>query len=73
MSDIVEVMARETNRYAQKFLENMPNLKLKSMTNHWAGTENYIIIKYSQYMPLELQQCFLWYNRFNDDFIVCKR
>jgi hypothetical protein len=33
--DIAEVIARETNRYAQKFLENTPNLKLKSRTQCW--------------------------------------
>jgi hypothetical protein len=33
--DIAEVIARETNRSAQKFLENMPNLKLKSRTHGW--------------------------------------
>jgi hypothetical protein len=52
--DIREVIARETNQYAQKFLENMPNIKLKSRTHHWTGLENYIIIKYSQYPSLEL-------------------
>jgi hypothetical protein len=31
--DIVEVMARGTKWYAQNFLENTPNLKLKSRTN----------------------------------------
>jgi hypothetical protein len=42
--DIVKVIARETNRYAQKFLEDTPNLKLKSTTHRWAGIENNIII-----------------------------
>jgi hypothetical protein len=28
--EITEVIARETNQYYQKFLENMPNLKLRS-------------------------------------------
>jgi hypothetical protein len=71
--DIAEVTARETDRYAQKCSENTPNLKLKSRTHRWAGTKNYIIIKYSQYLPLGLQQRFQRYNHFNDDFIVCKR
>jgi hypothetical protein len=31
--EIVEVIARETNPYAQTFLENTPNLKLKSRTH----------------------------------------
>jgi hypothetical protein len=44
--DIAEVISRETNRYAEKFLENTPNLKLKSGTHHWADIENCIIIKY---------------------------
>jgi hypothetical protein len=64
--DIAEVMC-------QKFSENTPNLKLKSRTHRWDGIENYIIIKYPQYLPLELQQCFWWYKRFSDDFIICKR
>jgi hypothetical protein len=34
IADIAEVMARETNCYAQKFLENMPNVKPKSRTHH---------------------------------------
>jgi hypothetical protein len=33
-----EVIARETNLYAQKFVENTPNLKLKSRTHHWKET-----------------------------------
>jgi hypothetical protein len=33
--DIVGVVATETNRYAQKFLENTCNLKLKSRTHRW--------------------------------------
>jgi hypothetical protein len=72
-SDIAEVTARETNWYAQKFVENTPNLKLKSRPHHYAGIENYIIIKHSQYLSLELQQCIQWCNCFNDDFIICRR
>jgi hypothetical protein len=33
--EIVEVIARETNQHAQKFLENTPNLNLRSRTHHW--------------------------------------
>jgi hypothetical protein len=33
--EIAEVIARETNQYAKKFLENMPNLKLRSRTHNW--------------------------------------
>jgi hypothetical protein len=32
---IVEVIARVTNWYAQKFLENTPTLKLRSRAHHW--------------------------------------
>jgi hypothetical protein len=32
--EIVEVIARETNWYVQKFIENMPNLKLRSRAHH---------------------------------------
>jgi hypothetical protein len=73
MPDNVEVIARETNQYTQNFLENAPNLKLKSRTYRWIGIENYIIIKYSRYLPFQMQQHFQWYNWFSDDFIVCKR
>jgi hypothetical protein len=72
-ADIAEVIARETNQYAQKILENRPNPKLKSRTHCWAGIENCIIIKYSPYLPLELQQCFQWCSHFSDDFIGCKK
>jgi hypothetical protein len=48
MPDIEEVIARETNRYSQKFVENTPILKLKCRIHCWASIENYIIIKYSQ-------------------------
>jgi hypothetical protein len=37
-ADIAEVIARETNQYAQKFLENTPNLKPKSRTHRWKET-----------------------------------
>ncbi|PNF41554.1 hypothetical protein B7P43_G12094 [Cryptotermes secundus] len=58
MPDLLEVIARETNRYAQRLSENTPNLKLKFRTHRRAGIANYIIIKYSRYLPLDLQQCF---------------
>jgi hypothetical protein len=34
-SEIAEVTARETNRYAPKCSENTPNLKLRAGTHHW--------------------------------------
>jgi hypothetical protein len=30
-------------------------------------------VRKTKYLPLELQQCFPWYNRFNEYFIVRKR
>jgi hypothetical protein len=36
--EIMEVIARETNRYAKKCLENMPKPKLRSGTHHWKET-----------------------------------
>jgi hypothetical protein len=36
--EIAGVIARETNLYAQKFLENMPNLKGRSRIHHWKET-----------------------------------
>jgi hypothetical protein len=36
--EIAGVAARETNLYAQKFLENTPNLKGRSRTHHWRET-----------------------------------
>jgi hypothetical protein len=56
--DIAEVTARETNRHAQKFVEDTSNLKLKCRTHHWPGIDSYIIVKYSQYLPFEPQHCF---------------
>jgi hypothetical protein len=33
--EIAEVIVRETDWYAQTFLESMPNLKLSSRTHYW--------------------------------------
>jgi hypothetical protein len=33
--EIAEVIARETNRYSKKFVENTPNLKLLTTAHHW--------------------------------------
>jgi hypothetical protein len=52
----VEVTAREGNRYAQKFLENMPNLKLKSRTHHWKQTNIIEIIKLLAFFLSRLHQ-----------------
>jgi hypothetical protein len=41
----VEVIARETNRYSNKFLENTPNLKLRSRTHHWKKTNRNELMK----------------------------
>jgi hypothetical protein len=38
-------MARETNLYPQQFLENMPNLKLRSRLHHWKETNRTEIMK----------------------------
>jgi hypothetical protein len=43
--DIVEVIAREADRYAQTFLENMSDLKLKSRTHRWKETNTVEIMK----------------------------
>jgi hypothetical protein len=40
-----EVIARETNQYARKFLENTPNLKLRSRTDHWKETNRNGMVK----------------------------
>jgi hypothetical protein len=42
-SNLVQVIATETNWYAQKFLENTPNLKLRSSTHHWKKNKNEIM------------------------------
>jgi hypothetical protein len=56
-TDIAEVIARETNRYAQKLLENAPNLKLKSKTHHWKETNRNEIMKVLTFFLLQgLQQ-----------------
>jgi hypothetical protein len=51
--DIVEVIARETNRYAQTFLENMPNLNLKSRTHCWKETNTIEIMKLLAFFLLQ--------------------
>jgi hypothetical protein len=37
--EIAEAVTIEINRYAQKFLENMPNLKRRPRTRHWKETD----------------------------------
>jgi hypothetical protein len=32
--ELADVISRETNWYAQQFLENMPNLKIRSRVHH---------------------------------------
>jgi hypothetical protein len=44
--EIAEVIARETNRYAQKCSENTPNLKLGSRNHHWKETNRNEIMKF---------------------------
>jgi hypothetical protein len=51
--EIVEVIARETNRYAQNFLENRPNLKLRSMTHHSNKTNRNEIMKLLAFFLLQ--------------------
>jgi hypothetical protein len=41
----VGVISRETNWYAQKFLENNPDLKLRSRTHHWKEMNRIEIMK----------------------------
>jgi hypothetical protein len=41
----VEVISRETNWYAQKFLENNPDLKLRSRIHHWKEMNRNEIMK----------------------------
>jgi hypothetical protein len=50
---IAEVIAREANRYAQKFLENMPNLKLKSRTHRLKETKRIEIMKLLAFFLLQ--------------------
>jgi hypothetical protein len=38
-SELAELISRETNKYAQKFLENMLKLKIRSRIHHWNNTE----------------------------------
>jgi hypothetical protein len=51
--DIAEVIARVTNRYAQKFLENTPNLKLKSRTHRWKEMNRIEIMKLLAFFLLQ--------------------
>jgi hypothetical protein len=36
--EIAELISKEINRFAQQFLENAPNLKLRPRANHWNYT-----------------------------------
>jgi hypothetical protein len=40
-----EVIARETNQYANIFFENTPNLKLRSRIHHWKENNRNEIMK----------------------------
>jgi hypothetical protein len=51
--DIVEVIARETNWNAQKFLQNTPNLNLKSRTRRWKAANRTEIIKLLAFFQLQ--------------------
>lgn len=51
--DIAEVITREKNRYAQKFLENTANLKLKSRTHCWKETNRTEIMKLLAFFLLQ--------------------
>jgi hypothetical protein len=47
------VIARKTNWNAQKFLENMPNLNLKSKTHRWKAINTTEIMKLLAFFLLE--------------------
>jgi hypothetical protein len=51
--DIVEVIARETNRYAQQFLENTSNLEVRSRSHHWKETDRNEIMKLLAFFLLQ--------------------
>jgi hypothetical protein len=36
--ELAELISRETNWYAQQFLENIPNLKIRPTVHHWSNT-----------------------------------
>lgn len=50
---IVEAIARETNGYAQKFLENTPNIKLRSRAHHWKERNRNEIMKLLAFFLLQ--------------------
>jgi hypothetical protein len=51
--EIAEVTARETNRYAQHFLGNIPNLKLRTKTHQWMETIRNEIMKLLAFFVLQ--------------------
>jgi hypothetical protein len=51
--EITELIARETNWYAQKLLENMTNLKLRFMAHHWKEMNRNEIMKLLAFFPLQ--------------------
>jgi hypothetical protein len=46
-------IARETNLYAQTFLENTPNLKVRSRAHHWKETNKNEIMKLLAFFLLQ--------------------
>jgi hypothetical protein len=52
-SEIMELIARKSNRYAQKFLENTPNLKSRSSTHHWKEMNRNEVIQLPAFFLLQ--------------------
>jgi hypothetical protein len=51
--EIVEVIARETNWHVQKFLENTPNMKLRSRAHQWKEIHRNEIMKLLAFFLLQ--------------------
>jgi hypothetical protein len=51
--EIVKLKAGETNRYAQNFLENTPDLKLRFKAHHWKQSNINKIMKLLAFFPLQ--------------------
>lgn len=51
--EIAELISRETNRYAQQFIEKNPELKEKSRVHHWSATNKDEIMKLLAFFLLQ--------------------
>jgi hypothetical protein len=50
---LAELISRETSQYAEQFLEDMPNLKIRSRVHHWNNANREEIMKLLTFLLLQ--------------------